>query len=292
VCLKSILAWPFVRAPKPDPKSLSYADGYFFNSISSPTRVTTELRMDVASYTDAQLVKAAAFFVQHDHMDKLQHLLRQRPQLSTTTVVGGRESSLLHLAILDERVDAVNLLLATDASTLEHLNSSGQSPLHLASSTFSLQCARLLLEWGADVEREDAQGATPLCVVCLSVADRCVEKWQFKSMVKILQAFEADEFKTVTVDGVELSVPRLLARAKRHQLIPVLLDVYPGLSNIINVVAGDDGSLVRDCERSEAALRYLIDNGAEQDLLQQLHTQTDCIRVRKRTRDALSSNET
>jgi hypothetical protein len=193
------------------------------------------------------------------------------------------------LAILDDRVDAVNLLLATDVSTLEHPNSSGQAPLHLASSVFSLQCARLLLEWGADVERTDAQGATPLCVACMSVADRCVEKWQFKSMVKILATFEADEFKTVAVDGVDLSVPRLMARAKRHQLIHVLLDEYPGLSNIINVVGGDDGSLIRDCDRSEAALKCLIDNGAEQDLLQQLHTQTDCSRVKKRTRDALAS---
>ncbi|KAG5182332.1 hypothetical protein JKP88DRAFT_255964 [Tribonema minus] len=251
--------------------------------------VTTELCSTPDMYTDEQLMKAAAYCILHQHIDTLQQILQSHPRLCLSRVTGAREDTLLHLAVLDDHSDVVNVILAVEPTTLESVNSQGQTPLQLACNVFSLKCAHVLLEWGADIEREDAQGATPVCIASMAVKDKCIEKWQFATLLTTLRRFEVDEFKAITVDGIDLSILRLIARANRHNLIRTALDVFPSLWNIINIKGADDRSLIEDCSTSESTLRYLISGGAHQDLVKQLHDETECQRVKKRAREAMAA---
>lgn len=287
--LGRILFWHFAMVRKPSPKTLDLANGYFYNVTTTQRLVNMDFNMAISSYTDEQLLKAVTYFVQHQHIHKLQQVLRERPQLCSQRVTGSREDTIIHLAVLDDHVDAINVILATDPHVLESTNTQGDTPLQLACRVFSVKSANLLLEWGANIEAEDAEGATPICMACTCVSDRCVEKWQFVALLKTLRRFEADEFKTVCIDGVDMSVLRLLARANRHNLIRSALQIFPGLWNVINIRGADDGSVVEDCTRSESTLRYLIEHGADSDLVHQLHEDTECPRVRKRARIALAS---
>jgi uncharacterized protein len=108
---------------------------------------------------EPNVFEAAAFGL----TDLLRELLDREPDLAGS--FSGDGFTALHLAAFLGHPDAVRLLL--DRSADPHAVSTSEQigpvqPLHSAAATSQLECARLLVEHGADVNARQSGGYTPL----------------------------------------------------------------------------------------------------------------------------------
>eukprot|EP01096_Ripella_sp_DP13-Kostka_P007761 TRINITY_DN284_c0_g1_i1.p1 TRINITY_DN284_c0_g1~~TRINITY_DN284_c0_g1_i1.p1 ORF type:complete len:187 (-),score=103.16 TRINITY_DN284_c0_g1_i1:140-634(-) len=68
----------------------------------------------------------------------------------------------LHLAIVQEKFDTVSTILTEHQSAVNSPTRSGNTPLHLAVLDENVELVRLLIKLGANVHAENAMGETPL----------------------------------------------------------------------------------------------------------------------------------
>lgn len=72
----------------------------------------------------------------------------------------------LHVAVSHQFVDIVQLLLTNRANVNAVSNNGRQTPLHVSCQQSSVEIVATLVTFGADIDRKDADGRTPLCIAC------------------------------------------------------------------------------------------------------------------------------
>jgi ankyrin repeat protein len=89
------------------------------------------------------------------------------PTVMTQSTEGpqGVQLSAMHVAILSNRIDIVEYFCSI-RELVEIETSLGDAPIHLACMT-SIDCARLLLEAGANPHAENSEGKSPYKVKCV-----------------------------------------------------------------------------------------------------------------------------
>ncbi|KAM0752446.1 ankyrin [Meredithblackwellia eburnea MCA 4105] len=68
----------------------------------------------------------------------------------------------LHIASAKGNVDILTLYLSNYTFVLDWVNARGATPLHIAAMKGEVECARILIEAGADLDAPDLQGNTPI----------------------------------------------------------------------------------------------------------------------------------
>eukprot|EP01087_Luapelamoeba_hula_P009311 TRINITY_DN2401_c0_g2_i2.p1 TRINITY_DN2401_c0_g2~~TRINITY_DN2401_c0_g2_i2.p1 ORF type:complete len:1324 (+),score=258.43 TRINITY_DN2401_c0_g2_i2:192-4163(+) len=114
----------------------------------------------------------------HDSFATERYLLDKGADINAKDVLG---RTALHFAFVDDapgrsdtntvRVDPIEIvscICAVKGVSLDEADSFGRSPLHYASQRSATICSLYLLARGAQLEREDTQGNTPLSVALLS----------------------------------------------------------------------------------------------------------------------------
>ena len=81
---------------------------------------------------------------------------------------GGRGSGPLHAASRNGHFETAQLLLSVPGVLVDQPAKDGRTALHVAAEHDHNEVAQLLIEAGADVERRDRNGQTPLDVACAS----------------------------------------------------------------------------------------------------------------------------
>jgi ankyrin repeat protein len=85
------------------------------------------------------------------------------------------DEGLLAVACIGANARIVRHLLENghaDMVNVKDHDSSGWTPLHVACSQLSLECAELLLDFGADIDTEDEDGQTPIATLIGSIPER------------------------------------------------------------------------------------------------------------------------
>jgi ankyrin repeat protein len=109
---------------------------------------------------------------------------------------------LLHYAALENRVrDAKERLAAGDNPNLG--DRQGFTPLHLAAQEWSVDVARLLLDHGAEVDRQNMFGNTPLFVSVFNSKGR-------GDLIELLRKRGADPFKANQAGQTPVDLARLI----------------------------------------------------------------------------------
>lgn len=87
----------------------------------------------------------------------------------------------LHLAARAQSIESVEMLLATGKVDVDAMDDDSRTPLHaaLGKDLHAFDMVELLIGYGADVNREDKYGYTPLHVAALNEMSQCVETLLF-----------------------------------------------------------------------------------------------------------------
>ena len=95
---------------------------------------------------------------------------------------------MLHVAAQGDSVYSIAFFLHNSFLGVNSVDKSGSTPLHWACTTHSHAVVKFLLAWGADVERTDIVGYTPL-----HLALRDLEQDSSKSLltIKLLMQYKA-----------------------------------------------------------------------------------------------------
>lgn len=100
------------------------------------------------------------------NLKTIKEFVEEHDQETVCNILSNRRGvfgyTLLHEAVADGKADVLDYLL--EKSSNVHVNcraNSGYTPLHLAASSGHRQCARTLLQHGADISITDDFGKTP-----------------------------------------------------------------------------------------------------------------------------------
>ncbi|KAH9902976.1 ankyrin repeat-containing domain protein [Cubamyces lactineus] len=73
----------------------------------------------------------------------------------------------IHNAALNRQFGLVRSLVSQDPKLVNAIDEDGRTPLHWAASSGSVDIARYLIDQGADVNRGDSGGWSPLHIACM-----------------------------------------------------------------------------------------------------------------------------
>lgn len=134
-------------------------------------------------------------------------------------------TELLHMASACNRVDVLNLLMQTQRFRVDMIDSEGMTPLHRACECGAEQAAVVLLEWGAGVNKVEENGreGTALTLAASRANDKGVTAPQYKKLISVLCAAEADEWASLVYLGDRFTALRLAARSGRTCMVGAIL---------------------------------------------------------------------
>jgi ankyrin repeat protein len=181
--------------------------------------------------------------VRLNQLDKLRALNAQSQEVKANLCTG---NSLLHLAAASGSLDAVKILLAAGAD-VNQKNVSDSTPLMWALT--EIEKVKVLLDAGADVNAKTKQGRTPLLIAAANVGSLDV--------IKLLVAKGAD-LKATDAQGSGA----LLMAANSGELAKVQFLVERGLDVNQTNGAGFTPIMLPAAFASTDILRYLISKGA------------------------------
>ena len=115
--------------------------------------------MMFGKYSDPDAAKDVFKAVQDDDLTNLRFFLSDGADIDLRNEQG---HTLLHVAILENRVQAARLLLDAGADADMHGGSAGYTPLHFTAYKKNSEMTRLVLEYTEQLERTDHQNMTPL----------------------------------------------------------------------------------------------------------------------------------
>ena len=113
--------------------------------------------------------------------------------------------------------EIVRLLLESGANINRQTKSSGFSPLHLAAKNGKSGCARVLLEFGAQVNIRDGHGKTPLQHACFNTNKDMLD------MVRMLLDYGADPDIPDAISHVGMTCLHIAVLYSRMELAELLL---------------------------------------------------------------------
>ncbi len=115
--------------------------------------------MMFGKYADPDAAKDVFKAVQDEDLTNLRFFLSDGADIDLRNEHG---HTLLHVAILENRLQAARLLLDAGADADMHGGSAGYTPLHFTAYKKNSDMTRLVLEYTEQLERTDHQNMTPL----------------------------------------------------------------------------------------------------------------------------------
>ena len=103
------------------------------------------------------LGKTVIYYAVKNNSEEVLNLLLKHPQIDLNTRYEDTQMTLLHIAVQDNNIDAVEKLLAAHAN-IDAINGLGMTVLHIAINNKNQYIVKLLLKAGADIDIQDKNG--------------------------------------------------------------------------------------------------------------------------------------